>query len=359
MSTARMRRLLVLNLAVDLDDPILRFTSDWLRGLSQHVERIDVVTMTEGRHDLPAQVGVHSIGKERGLSEPRRLLKFYRLLIRLTKRHRYDACLVHMVPLFAVLATPVLRARRIRTTLWYSHGAAPPALRAAVRSVHKVVTPTRESFPLQTPKLQVVGHGVPSGWYYPDDRPPREPGTEMRLVTIGRISPVKQLEQLIDATVLAQRSSCTHSFTLRIVGPPLDLQYLRALRSRVRCHGAQSYIRFVGPLDAAGVRRELWDADVFLGASRSDSLDKSMLEAMACALPVLYSNRSAEALLAECCPELRVEVGAEPPSFARRLIELSEMSVPNRKELGRRLRARVQAEHDLDRLCRLLVYDIL
>src|SRR2546428_2863676 len=38
-------RILLFNLATDSDDPILGFTTRWIKALAKHVERIHVITM--------------------------------------------------------------------------------------------------------------------------------------------------------------------------------------------------------------------------------------------------------------------------------------------------------------------------
>ena len=56
-------RLLVFNLATDVDDPILGFTTHWIRALARRVEAVQVITMRAGRLDLPNNVRVDSVGK--------------------------------------------------------------------------------------------------------------------------------------------------------------------------------------------------------------------------------------------------------------------------------------------------------
>ena len=85
-------RLLLFNLATDREDPILGFTTRWICALAQRVESIHVITMTSGRVDVPDNVEVYSVGKERGYSEARRVIEFYRLLVRVLRKNRIDVC---------------------------------------------------------------------------------------------------------------------------------------------------------------------------------------------------------------------------------------------------------------------------
>src|SRR5262245_17540345 len=94
--------LLLFNLATDADDTVLGFTTDWLSTFSQYFTNIYVITMRSGKFQLPSNVSVYSIGKERGCSRPRRMLEFYRCLRRILKSHDVDVCFAHMIPIFAV-----------------------------------------------------------------------------------------------------------------------------------------------------------------------------------------------------------------------------------------------------------------
>ncbi|MEM4205021.1 MAG: hypothetical protein QXS54_13215, partial [Candidatus Methanomethylicaceae archaeon] len=106
-------RLLIFNMAMDLDDPLLEFVTYWVRSLAKRVEFIHVIAMRAGRIEVPENVRVYSVGKEKGYSEPRRAVEFYRLLFRILREDQIDACFSHMIPIFTVLAAPVLKAKGI------------------------------------------------------------------------------------------------------------------------------------------------------------------------------------------------------------------------------------------------------
>ena len=105
-------RLLIFNLATDLDDPVLGFTSHWIRALAERVDFIHVITMRTGRVEMPQNVRVESIGKEKGYGKPRRVKEFYRVLRRVLRDEQIDICFSHMLPLFTVLAAPLLKAKQ-------------------------------------------------------------------------------------------------------------------------------------------------------------------------------------------------------------------------------------------------------
>src|SRR3989344_7308928 len=92
-------RLLIVTQAVDRTDLSLGFFHAWAAEFARHVERLEIICLKEGEHDLPHNVSVHSLGKEhtQGPMWYKRLrygLRFLRLIVAL--RGKYDMVLVHM-----------------------------------------------------------------------------------------------------------------------------------------------------------------------------------------------------------------------------------------------------------------------
>ena len=113
--------LLLFNLKTDSSDSVLGFTTAWIRELAKQVDHISVITMCTGKIEVPDNVEVFSLGKEKGYSEPHRALRFYRLLFKILQSRKIDACFAHMTPLFAAMAGPFLKLKGIMQVLWYTH----------------------------------------------------------------------------------------------------------------------------------------------------------------------------------------------------------------------------------------------
>src|SRR5689334_3750137 len=99
-----MSRLLVITQKVDEADDLLGFFVSWLREFSAHFDRIDVITLGAGSYDLPANVHVHSLGKEQGATKLRQWFRCLRMLWRYTPTKGAVFC--HMSPIFAIVAWP-------------------------------------------------------------------------------------------------------------------------------------------------------------------------------------------------------------------------------------------------------------
>ena len=350
-----LQRLLMFNLATDEKDPILGFTVEWVRALAARVPNIDIITMRFGSTDLPGNVRVYSIGKERGWSEARRLVEFYRRLGHLLHEQTYQACFAHMQERFALLAAPLLKLKHIPVTLWYTHPHTPLALRAAIRTVDRVVTADSSSCRVRTPKLLAIGHGIDTDRFVPAfcDR------SRFRVVAVGRVTPIKRLELLIDAAARLQ-SRQTDALEVRFIGPTdsADSNYEAALRRRAFEMGVASQVTFVGPLGTDELIAEYQAADAVVSLTRLGSFDKSALEGMSCGLPLLTMNPAfAPHLLAAGMPGLIEDGNTE--ALGQAIGRLADVPVEERRRWGLALRAEVVRAHSLQRLADLLVNQIL
>mgnify|MGYP001615605383 FL=1 len=87
-------KLLVLTQKVDKDDPILGFFHTWVLRLSEKFESVVVICLEKGDFDLPHNVEVFSLGKEKGKNRLQYIFQFFNLCF--FKSLKYDAFFVHM-----------------------------------------------------------------------------------------------------------------------------------------------------------------------------------------------------------------------------------------------------------------------
>ncbi len=343
-------RLLLFNLLTDADDPVLGFTTLWLNAIAGRCQQVDVITMQIGRLDVADNVQVYSVGKEKGYSEPRRALEFYRILFGLLRQNRYDACFAHMMPLFALMAAPLLKIAHIPTTLWHAHKAVSTILRLAEKTVDHVVTPSPESFRLPSRKTHLIGHGVDTDLFTPSVTP-RPVDRPFTIISAGRIAPVKRLESIIEAVKLLVDATGKPDIRLRLVGNvyPQDADYANHLRDLVTKYGLNNIVEFPGGIVYSEVAREYQQADVMVNLSATGSIDKAVLEAMACGLPVVTANEAFQSILAPWKDSFLIPPDA-PDELAIRLRRLMEVSPEERNALGLQLRAIVVEQHSLNHL---------
>lgn len=146
--SARSMRILIVTQAVDLDDPILGFFSGWVTEFQKHCS-ISVIAQRVGRHTLSAPV--FSLGKNTGTSIPSQIIRFASLLFR--HRKNYDSILVHMTPVWVVLAWPIYLFYRKPLYLWYEARGQSVWLRIALWVVRRVFSASAWGMPLATQAL--------------------------------------------------------------------------------------------------------------------------------------------------------------------------------------------------------------
>lgn len=345
-------RLLWFNLTTDADAPVQGFTTNWINAVAPHCDYIDVITMNAGRIAVADNVRVFSVGKEKGYSEPRRAVVFYRLLLRLLRERPYDACFAHMQPLFAVMGAPLLKVYGVPITLWYAHKAVTPKLQQAERLVHRVVTASPESFRIESPKVRVVGHGIDTHFFAPTAPNPPDRFT---ILSVSRIAPIKRLETIIEAARFLKDEG-HDDFCLRIVGNvyPHDQPYARQLRDLAATYDLMDVVEFAGEVPHHQIAQAYQRASVMINMSNTGSIDKAVLEAMACGIPVITANEAFEPILARWGQQLLTPMDA-PDVLAERIQRVAALSTAERQRLGQELRDLVVREHSLDRLTEILL----
>lgn len=258
-------KLLITTQALDTRDPILGFFVRWVEEFAKHCEEVTVICLRKGEYTLPQNVRVFALGGGNKLTRTYKLIKgAYKF------RHNYDAVFVHMNPEYLVAAGFLWRLLKKRTVLWYTHKSVDLKLRVAVRHASAVLTASKESFRLPSPKLQVVGHGIDTAFFSPDPSVEREEWW----VSVGRLNYAKRHDLAIRAAHEAHRE-------LRIVGDGPERENLEKL-----AHELGARVTFLGALSHTDVRDVFRRASLFVHRSETGSLDKVVLEALACGCPV-------------------------------------------------------------------------
>src|SRR6185436_6667085 len=127
---------------------------------------------------------------------PSRLKRFAAFERALARALPADAVVAHMIPVYVVLAAPLVRPRRITLLLWYTHWKASRQLRAAERLATTIVSVDRRSFPLASRKVRAIGHGIDVNEFSCTERASNE---KVRALVLGRYSPAKGLETILRA----------------------------------------------------------------------------------------------------------------------------------------------------------------
>jgi glycosyltransferase involved in cell wall biosynthesis len=119
--------------------------------------------------------------------------------------------------------------------------------------------------------------------FYPADEPPLEAG--FTLVITRNLEPIYGLDTAIRALALARKA--IPDIQLKIAGSGPQRAELEQLAERL---GLRSAVAFLGRLDRSQVVDLYHSAHAMLNPSRVDNMPNSVLEALACGLPVISTN---------------------------------------------------------------------
>ena len=287
-------KLLVITQKVDKNDQLLGFFIQWLKLLSDKFDQLEVLCLEKEEYDLPSNVNVHSLGKDRGESKLKQLLNFNFLLLTL----HYDAVLVHMNPIWMVLGVLFWKIMGSKTFLWYTSGGVTFKLKIAEKFADKIFTASSESFRLKSIKVIVTGHGIDTELFKPNPNKLSTTNYQLRILSVGRISPVKNYGILIEAVKILKDQSI--DFKVTIIGETAldsDKHYLASLKLKVESLKLENEFNFVGKINHEDLPKYYQSHDIFAHLSKTGSLDKSFLEAMACGMKVLSSNDASKSFL--------------------------------------------------------------
>ena len=339
-------RLLILTQKVDKEDPILGFFHRWLEEFARSVEQVTVVCLEKGKVSLPKNVKILSLGKEKKVWRIVSLFRFYKYI--LSERNNYDAVFVHMNPEYVILGGLIWKILGKRISLWYMHKAVNWRLRSALALTDLVFTGSDQSFRIPSPKVHVLGHGIDTEYFKPADKKSAEipPERQFRVLSVSRIAPSKDIMTLIRA-IQELRGRATLPVTLMVVGLPImdaDREYLSELKAYIARHDLSQLVRFVGGVGYQDIVKYYQAADVFVNTSQTGSLDKTVLEAMACNTPVLTSNESFKGVLDDTY--------FFPPGGHRELAGKLELLAlgDNGQSSGSHLRNSIERDHSVVRL---------
>ena len=342
-------RIVFVTQTVDADHPVLAQTVDLLHALAVRCESVTVLCDSVRRHDLPGNVSFRTFGAR---ARPVRGFRFAHgladSLLRGTTRPA--AVLVHMVPLFALLAAPLTKARRVPLLLWYTHWHGGRSLRLASRLVDVVLSVSSGSFPLATSKLIPTGHAIDVTRFTPSDAAPTE--GPLRFLALGRTARWKGYDTMLRGLELAVERGLDAALEIR--GPHLSADE-EAHRIELEATVAASSllrdrVRIEPAVPREAIPSTLRAADALLSATQpreSETLDKVVYEAAACGVPVIASNAALEEFLSGLPVELRFPA-RDAEALARSLLDFAAAGPEVRREAGAELRRRVVAGHSLE-----------
>jgi len=343
-----MKKILIITQKVDMNDSSFGFFHDWLREFLKNAQ-VTVLALEVGEYDLPG-VTVFSLGKDQGKNKFVWLFNLHRYLWR--ERKSYDTVFAHMSPLFVIAPFPLFFVLRKKIALWYVHRNVDLKLRIAEKLATKIFTATKESFGIPSGKVVYMGQAVDVDRFFSSDLEHVNDKKEFRVITVGRITSIKNLDTLIEAVALCSKEVPIIVDIIGATATAQDVAYDSMLRKMVVDRGLQNKVRFLGAVANKDLPKEFAISQASINLCPTGGLDKTVLESMASGVPVLVSNRAFIEHLGKYTHDLMF---SERDAVALTKLFKGLYARKDLSEIGRYLQVQVREKSSLDRLISSIV----
>ncbi|MEK7107410.1 MAG: glycosyltransferase family 4 protein, partial [Patescibacteria group bacterium] len=326
-------RLLIITQAVDLDDPVLGFFHSWIRELAKRSESVHVICLKEGRHSLPANVRVYSLGKESGVSRTKYIWRFFKYIWSL--RNEYDSVFVHMNQEYVLMGGNLWWILGKRVVLWRNHKRGSIFTRIAGFLSFKVCFTSPSAYVAHFGNAVQMPIGIDTALFKPSGS-----ANPNSILFLGRLDAVKKPEVFLQALDILAKQNI--AFMADIIGDPTPgrEEFARELRKRFSSVPGVAFKPSIRNDEAAA---EYASHAIYVNLTPSGSFDKTIGEGMACGCIVVVGN---EALRGAVPDELLVDVNSAD-SVARGIKSALLMDADRREALSRKSRAYVIETHSL------------
>lgn len=343
-------KLLTITQKVDKNDGYFGFFHDWLTLFSKECEKLTVISLETGVYELPPNVRILSLGKEKGRSLAKYVFRF--LKFSWEYRNDYTHVFCHMSPLYVILGAPVWKILKKPIGLWYIHRNVDLKLRIAEKLADTIFTSTPESFRIESNKRNFMGQAVDlQKFRKPDDILTKE--QPFSIISVGRLTPIKNLDTLIRATkILKDRG---YNILVNLVGAAVtetDKEHEKMLHNLVKELDVRKEIAFIGNVPNNQIASRYWQNHLSLNLCPTGGMDKAILESMAAGIPAIVSNEAFRDYFGEHADELIFKLRDEKDCADK--IE-AYIKSPNKEALKSFLFKRVYERSSLENLIKRIV----
>jgi glycosyltransferase involved in cell wall biosynthesis len=190
-------------------------------------------------------------------------------------------------------------------------------------------------------KISVVHCGLDEGYRVP----PAQPFNAVRrFVCVGRLSSEKGQFVLIDALGELRRQGVEAELVLAGDG-----ELRSAIEQHCQLRGVADRVRITGWISGAEVRKEIEASRALVLSSFAEGLPVVLMEAMACARPVIATRVSGIPELVRDGQDGWIVAPGNATELAQAMRRCLEADAPQLQAMGERARARALERHDVDR----------
>ena len=191
------KNLYLFNLSTDDNNPILNFSWNWVTEFSKLYHEVFVFTTHMGNRKPDDGIKITEIGGGSSTKRLKAIIKLLKIFATIFKDRKRAVVFHHMSVNSAVILGLPLRFAGVKQGLWYSHSSNNWKIKLASKFVTRIFSSSETAFPIDSKKISFLGHGIVVEDFI--QNPYRSLETAHKIVSIGRITPIKKLEKLLHA----------------------------------------------------------------------------------------------------------------------------------------------------------------
>lgn len=332
-------------------DPSHGFIYTLVEQIARRVDKLYVITLVHEGGKPDGVTEIYSLDTSR--TRLSKLLYLNRVLLKVMPQ--VDVVFTHMYPIFPILVWPCARLFGKPIVMWRTHCHMNMRTRLSHALASKVVTAVPESFRIKSRKVKVIGHSVELDKFAFRTKPHTKDGPI--ILSVGRISPVKNYEIMIEAlTILVKTYGLKTSQFIFVGGPASESKdpYFQKIMALARERKVEEHCVFTGPIPFNQIEEFYQRAELFISATPTGSFDRVVLEAIASGNLPLVCNKAFLPFLGEY-GNLLVFRENDPQDLAKKTADLYAMRQEDKDKIRVFLRKMVETEHSFDaRLSKLV-----
>ncbi len=286
-SDSSKKTLLVINFVMDRSDQALSHQVEIVEALAENFKRVVVLTGFTNWNSTHPNIVIKCSNWQEG-KNVHNLVRFYKLFFQIWKEYEIRSVFSHMAVIQSGLVAPFIRLKGVTHVLWYAHAKDSLYLRWTTFWVNLIATSTKGSCPIQNSKVVYLGQSIKSENF----NPRLLSGTDglKRIVHVGRNDKSKNIGLLIETVSNFRQLGL--NLTLDLFGKPSNAEnghYFKKLEEEWKFAIEAGWLRIRGAIPRQDVATVLQNFDVFIHGFEG-SLDKALLEATLCGVPVVTVN---------------------------------------------------------------------
>ena len=336
-------KLLIVTQKVDKNDDILGFFHQWILEFAKYYEFITVIALQVGEYDLPENVKVLSLGKEKGGSKISYIFNFYKYIW--NERKNYDTVFVHMNTEYIILGGVWWKIVGKKVFLWYNHtyGTISARISGFITNITFHTSPFAFTAKFKNATKMPAGIDINIFKRYEDVKK-----VSNSVLYIGRISPVKHVDVLLKAVRILDSKGIKLVLDIYGSAPERDKKYYERLQEDFKDIKDKGIVNFRGSIPNYKSAEVFNAHEISINLTPEGNFDKTVLESMACETLTLVSSPAFESILT---PKFLFEE-CNSDSLANKIENIFNISSDQKYTYGVDMRRKIIDEHNLTKLAK-------